>query len=260
MKRGLYTTEAVILNSFDYGESDRILAFCSSDYGKIKGIAKGARRSKKRFVGNLEPASHVRLDFFSSEKSELVRVEQVTLLDAMPGLRADMERYGAACCMLETVSEMTREGLSLPRVFSLLLSFVKMAAQLPDAAHTLSFFEIKLLDILGFSPHLESCVACRLGFGSGHGEDARIFFSSEKGGALCPDCAAGASMLVPVTIGTARFLIAALRFDNELLARLKPNGRILKEGGALLDDFIAFQTGKELKAKKFLAKLKCASV
>lgn len=260
MKRGLYTTDGVILNSFDYGESDRILTFCTSGYGKLKGIAKGARRSKRRFVGNLEPASHVRLIFFLTEKSELTRVEQVSLIDAMPGLRADLERYSAACCMLEMVSEMTREGLALPAVYSLLLDFLKMAELSPDAARSVRFFDIKLLSALGFLPHLDSCVVCRLGFESKGSDSARIFFSSEKGGAVCRACSLGSRSLVPITVGTARFLSAAGRLDADKLLRLKPNELTMREGGVVLDDFIAFQTGKELKAKKFMAKLKCAFV
>ena len=53
MRKGHYSTEAIILNSFDYNESDRILAFYTKEFGKLRGIAKGARRSKRRFVGNI---------------------------------------------------------------------------------------------------------------------------------------------------------------------------------------------------------------
>jgi DNA repair protein RecO (recombination protein O) len=73
MKRGLFKASAVILNSLDYSESDRILTFYTLEHGKITGIAKGARRSRKRFVGNIEPASRIDLVFFHSDKSALVR-------------------------------------------------------------------------------------------------------------------------------------------------------------------------------------------
>src|SRR3990170_904561 len=79
MRKGHYSTEAIILNSFDYGESDRILAFYTKEFGKLRGIAKGARRSKRRFVGNICPPSYVNL-LFSRGNGELAIVEEASLL------------------------------------------------------------------------------------------------------------------------------------------------------------------------------------
>jgi len=111
MKRGHYVTEAIILDSFDYGESDRILAFCTKGFGKVKGIAKGARRSRKRFVGRLEPGSCINLFFHYSEKSELVRVEDAALINGFAGIRGDVERFASACYLLELTGAFTRPGL-----------------------------------------------------------------------------------------------------------------------------------------------------
>lgn len=251
MRRGLYRAHGVILNSTDYGESDRILAFYTLEHGKIKGIAKGARRSRKRFVGNLEPGSHVRFVFFQTDKSELVRIEDATLIEGYPSLKLDIERLSQACYLLELVSEMTREGQSLPMIYSLLTEFLKM---LDGGAEALAirFFEIKLLSVLGYEPHLEGCVVCKRPM---EGEGARRF-SSEKGGVVCPKCSAGLAGLTHISPSTAKFLSTAARFDSEKLARLKPGPGFLEESERLLYDFIRFQLGKELKTKRFMEKLK----
>lgn len=256
MKRGLYKTEAVVLNSFDYGESDRILAFYTEDFGKLKGIAKGARRSRKRFVGNLDPSSHIRLIFFHNERTELVRVEDATLIEGFTGMRVDVERLSEAFYLLELVNEMTREGLSAPAVLGLLLNFLKMLDEGGDSGVLLRFFEIRLLFILGYLPHLTGCVICKDTFGEDN-SGGRVFFSSEKGGVVCNRCAPGAAVnLIPVSSGTVRFLTTASRLGTDKLDRLKPGSSFLMESAEILDDFIKHQIGKELKTKRFLAKLR----
>lgn len=264
MKRGLYKTGAIILNSFDLGESDRIISFYTERLGKLRGIAKGARRSKKRFVGNLEPGSSVALSFFHSEKSELGRVEEVVLLDAFSALRVDIEKLTEACCLLELVSEMTRDGLPQPAVYGLLRAFLGLLSRSGaphrkgvDSGALLRFFEIKLLSLLGYLPLLDACVVCRRGWDPGEG-NGRIFFSPEKGGAVCAPCAGPLSNLLPMSRGTARFLTAAAEAPEDRITCLKPGTAFMAEAGGLLDAFITYQLGKELKARRFLNKLRHA--
>ena len=71
----LFKTDAIVVRSLNYGESDRIITFFTRDFGKIKGIAKGARRSKKRFQNALGLFSHLRLIFFEREEMSLMRVD-----------------------------------------------------------------------------------------------------------------------------------------------------------------------------------------
>lgn len=252
MKRGLYRARAVVLNSVDYGESDRILTFYTLEHGKAGGIAKGARRSRKRFVGNLDPLSHIDLIYFQSGRGELVRVEDARLIDAFTGLKGDIERLMDACYLLELTSEMTREGQAHPAVYHCLVEFLKMieAGSGPEA---LRFFEIRLLSITGYLPHLDGCVVCRGAAGEG-----RLYFSSEKGGLVCRDCSGGVAGLIPVSPGTAGLLSTAARFESGKLQRLRPGPAFLEESERLLYDFIKFQLGKELKTRRFMDKLRSA--
>lgn len=258
MKHGLNTAEAVILGSIDFGESDRLLTFYTLEHGKLKGVAKGARRSKKRFVGNLEPGSSVRLIFFNNEKSELVRIESAELAEGLPGLRGDIEAYARACYMLELACELTREGCAVESAYLVLTAFLKMldgkaAASGEEAGDILRFFEIKLLASLGYMPHLDGCVSCR---GASFSEGStRAFFSPERGGAVCGACAREAHGLVQLTAGTLTALSAAARLAPEKLARLKPGAAFARESERLLDAFIRHIIGKELKTKRFLEKL-----
>lgn len=257
MKRGLYKAHAVVLNSIDYGESDRILAFFTKEHGKVKGIAKGARRSRKRFVGNLDPLSHIRLGFFCGN-GELARVEDASLIEGFHNLRTDIERLSNACYLLELVSEMTREGQVLPRVYSMLSGFLRMMDGGAGAdGCLLRFFEIRLLNALGFMPCMDRCVVCNKPFdGAGNGAGRLNGFSSSSGGIVCGACPAVG--LLPISPGTARLLSTATKFDEDKLARLVPGAAFTDESELILYDFIKFQIGKELKTKKFMHKLKNA--
>ncbi len=253
MKRGLYRAEAVILNSFDYGESDRILTFYTLEHGKIKGIAKGARRSKRRFVGNLEPASIIRLIFFHSEKSDLARVEDATLVEGFHALKADIDLLSHGCYFVELASEMTREGVALPGVYRLLAEFLGALDAGAPAGPLARFFEVKLLSMLGYLPHLSGCVVCRKEDNSGIRR-----FSPDRGGAVCGPCSAGLTGLHPISPATAASLQLALRLDAEKLLRLKVAPQFVAESERLMYDFIKHQIGKELKTKKFLDKMRMA--
>jgi len=253
MNRGLNRAEAVILNSFDYGESDRILTLYTHEYGKLKGIAKGARRSRRRFVGKLEPTSLVRIIFFNSEKSDLVRIDDATLLDGFNTLKADIDLLSYGCYFVELASELTREGVAIPHIFHLLTGFLRMLDAGAEPSTLARFFEVRLLSMAGYLPHLSGCVVCK----SPDGADI-LRFSSERGGAVCSPCSTGLPGLHSLSPATAATLNLSMRLDAEKLQRLKVAPSFVEESERLLYDFIRHQIGKELKTKKFLEKMRSA--
>lgn len=252
MKLGSNTAHAIVLNAVDYSESDLILTFYTEEFGKVKGIAKGARKSRRRFVGTLDAPSHIRGVFHHNNKSDLVRVEAATLAEGFSGLKSDLMRYANACCLLELVSETTREGQSGPGIYGLLLEFLHLLETAVFDPALLCFFEIRLMAMAGFQPHLDGCVTCRRTFDTASGP--RIYFSSARGGTVCSSCSGGLGM--PISIGTARMLSSAARLDTDKLGRLKLGHGMLDESETLIDDFIRHHIGKELKTKRFLARLK----
>ncbi len=174
------------------------------------------------------------------------------LVDAFTPLKEDIERLAEACYLLELTSEMTREGLVLPAVYHTLVHFLKMM-EAGQGAEALRFFEIRLLSICGYLPHLGGCVSCRQQPG-----EERVYFSSERGGLVCRRCSSGLMGLIPVSPGTAGLLAMAARLDAAKLVRLKPGAAFLDESERLLYDFIKFQLGKELKTRRFISKLRSA--
>src|SRR6267142_2037605 len=98
---------AVVIGSFDLGESDRVITFYSREYGKVRGVAKASRRMRSRFGGALELFTLGQLIFFDTGRSDLVRVDHFDVLEPFAALRADLERLGQAAWVVECVNRLS---------------------------------------------------------------------------------------------------------------------------------------------------------
>jgi len=256
---GHFTTEAIVLSSMDYGESDKIVTFYTLEFGKIKGIAKGAKRSKKRFVNNLEPFSYIRLLFFQKQGRDLVMLEQADIIKRFDSLFLEIDRIAFGSYCLELLNEMTPEGQKNQKAFELLLKSLIMLDKGTNIKTIVMFFEMKLLSILGYHPHLDTCVVCKKPATRAGAAETKIFFSSVRSGILCLNCKAMERSLISVSPGTIKFLMLAAKTDIDKSDRITMPGWAVEECKKIMDDFLRYQLGKELKSKKFLEKIQVMS-
>jgi DNA repair protein RecO (recombination protein O) len=255
-KKGHYRADAVILNTFDYAESDRIVTFYTLEAGKLAGIAKGARRSRRRFVGNLEPLSRVRIMYHYNPSSELVRVEDSTLVDGFYCLKEDIERLAAGSYLVELANAMTREGQTNAALFELLTGFLEVFDRVGPTEAFLRYFEVRLLKATGYMPRFESCVVCSGVFDTGEGAGVDTGgFSPDRGGMVCKGCAPQTLGLMRVSAKTAGLLSTAAALPVDALSRLAVDAVFIEEAARLLDDSIRRHTGRVLKSKSFMKKL-----
>jgi DNA repair protein RecO (recombination protein O) len=246
----LHKTEAIILQSLPYGEADKIISFYSCDFGKMRGIAKSARRSRKRFGNTLEICSHVRVTFFERDTSHLVRLEHCDLIHPFTGLREDIHRLALASYFIELANELTAEKIKNADLFEMLLSFISMVAQRPHPEETRRIFEIRLLALLGYQPQLEHCTKCQRELA---GE--RLFFAFREGGVICLDCGRNLRDLVPVSMGTVKTLRLAQVIPLGKITRISFSSQGLKESRELMAQFLKQYLGKPLKAAKFMEEI-----
>jgi DNA repair protein RecO (recombination protein O) len=246
-----FKTSAIVIKTLDYGESDRILTFYTSDFGKIKGIAKGARRSRRRFSNALELFTLNRLIFFDKRESGLVRIEGCDIVNSFPAIREDVRKVAYGCYLVELVDEMTPEREAHPDLFNMLGAFLSILSEGEAEAQILRVFEIRLLSLLGYQPELHSCLRCKGRIEHG----GTPHFSVKKGGLLCEGCSRGDSDLIPVSLGTAKILQAAMEMDLSKIHRLKFSRQALSESEGVLSTFVKHYINKDLKSKKFLESL-----
>src|SRR6188508_3591837 len=181
-------TEAVVLRSFRFGEADRVLHVYTEERGRVGAIAKGVRKTKSRFGARLEPFSHVEL-LLHQGSGELRTVTGVSLVDAHRPAREDPYRLSIALVGAEAMLRLFVEEEQNDRAFEALTRFLEAVDAVPAgergraALDPLALaFQLKLLWLSGYAPHLESCVECE-------SVEALVGYLPRAGGAVCPDCA-----------------------------------------------------------------------
>jgi DNA repair protein RecO (recombination protein O) len=247
----VFTADAIVLHSFNYGESDKIVTFFTRDFGKLKGIAKGARRSKKRFQNALDLFSHLRLLFFDREGMGLVRAQGCDILCSFPRIRENLRKIIYGNYFLELVSEMAGEREAHPEAFELVLSFLKTLEGMDPQEEYLRMFEVRMLSIFGYRPNLKKCSLCKRDL-EALKETPALFFSLEKGTILCRGCSRPADALFPLSLGTARLIEGISETELSKIHRFRFTPQALSESRELLPRFISYQLGKELKSLKAL--------
>ncbi len=236
--------DALILRHVDYGEADRIVSLLTAEFGLQRGFAKSARNSRKRFGPALEPFSQV-VVHWRTGRGRLWSLQEVELLNSRSGLRADFARLALACYAVELVESLVEEGESHPQIYELLCSFLDSLEQGSDAGSVRLLFELRLVYLLGYIPHLLHCSECLRIF-----SDEPVRFDPARGGSLCLQCAAGAGF--EVGLGTIGSLARSLNVNHREFQGFKFGERTLDEGGRMLAQVLKTVLPRPLRSVKFL--------
>jgi len=146
-------TEAIVLRLTDYGEADRIVSLFTLEQGRLSGIARGAKRSRKRFGGALEPFAHLKLQLHLG--AGLPTLTSADIVSIFPGIRAELAKIGSAAYACELVERLTPEAEAAPRLFRLLYCYLEQLDLAPPSPSDRRFFAVNLLKILGYQPELD---------------------------------------------------------------------------------------------------------
>ncbi len=231
--------QSIVLSSLDYGDSDRIVSLFTLEHGRVKAFARGARKSRKRFGPALEPFA--RIDAQARIKTGLSSLQQADIVCIYPAIRADLERIAHALYACELVDVITPEGHPLPRLYRLMTAYLDRLETETAVAGDRRFFEINLLNILGYRPSLETCSRCDTPFGESGA------WLQDGGEPVCRFCCAAGRALSSATLKT---LSACLK--TGLFGQIGFPPATLQQAGCLLDEAISTHSGRQLKSLEFL--------
>jgi DNA repair protein RecO (recombination protein O) len=235
--------DALLLGVTDYGESDRIVTLFTLEMGKLKGIARGAKKSHRRFGGVLEPFARIIVQItIKSGLSVLTGVDAVTIF---PRIREDLLKIGYAGYACEAVDLLLPEGLSNPRLFRLLATYLEHLDRVPSSPSDRRFYEINLLNIMGYRPALRQCASC----GADTAAAPRLF-AAASGGLLCGRCGRGGRAVSPGTVAVLERSLRTGRFGE---VGFLPGE--LAEAGYILDTALAAHVGRPFKSLSFLREM-----
>jgi DNA repair protein RecO (recombination protein O) len=193
---------ALVLRAVPYGEADRVVTLLCEKEGKVSALAKGARRSQKRFAGGLGMMSLGRATYVDRPGSELGRMERFEATQMWPGILADLGKIAHVGYVAELVEALSPPHHEERRVFELACAFLRALETGEPSADRLRAFEAQLLDRLGMRPELERCVVCARPADDRAGQR----LDPQRGGIACGTCRADG----PLVGGEARAAIAAL--------------------------------------------------
>jgi DNA repair protein RecO (recombination protein O) len=184
---GLVRDRGVVLRTYRLGEADRIVVLLTEERGKVRGVAKGVRKTKSQFGGRLEPTTHVALQLYEG-RGELWTITQAESVDAFGAVKGDLERLTHAQSMLEVCDQVAQDGEPNPKLLQMLVGALR-ALEAADSPLLVPSFFWKVLAAEGIEPVLDACVACGA-------LEPLVAFDHAQGGVLCRAHRAGG---VPVS-------------------------------------------------------------
>lgn len=242
-------TQALVLNKRDFRETSIIVDFYSKEFGKLSGLLKGIRSEPEKFASNLEPFSLNEIIFYRKTHSSLHLVSQADKLDNFTQIRSSIEKTTHAGFIMELISSIMQLEDKNEEIFNLALVGLKELETNYNPAKISTIFKIKMLNLSGFKPHFDSCVSCS-DIISGQAK-----FSLSLGGLLCPRCMQKDPTSRSIFRGTIATVLHIERNSFNASLNLGMNPQIKKELDLILNAFLNFHLGKELKSQRLLNKL-----
>jgi DNA repair protein RecO (recombination protein O) len=179
---GLYRDHGIVLHTWKLGEADRIASLLTRTHGRVRAVAKGARKARSRFGGRVEPGVHLALQLYAG-RGELDTITQVEAVDAMAATRSDLARLGRAAVMLEVAGHIGPDREPDPALYHLLLGALRTLDQ-QDRPLVVAGFLWKVLIQEGVQPALDGCGGCGT-------EEDLVAFDPAGGGVRCRLCRVG---------------------------------------------------------------------
>lgn len=235
----IYKTEAIVLKDYDLGEQDKIIVFYSRRYGKIKVIAKGARRIKSRFAPLIQPPSYNSLLIYENRKGNLDVLRECVAKYQFLKIKKDLLRFAYVCYLFEIIDKFTEQGEPQFSLFRLLLKILFLMENISKCSLNLLIesFQLKLLNILGYQPYLRGCVNC----GKKASSISHLYFGLRSGGLLCGNCKSADEKRISFSQEAFLLMRHLLSLRLEEISGEKTNKVIEKEIEMILRAYLSYQ-------------------
>ena len=240
---------AIVLKSTPWREIDRLVTLFTRDYGKVRGIARGGSRSRKRFGGTLDPLTHVQVHFRTREQRDLVQIELCEEIEMFPQIRMNLSRFGNSFYFVELTDSLFPERESNPEVFELLLWGLARLNAGDNPLDVSRKFEVRVIDLAGYRPKVWCCRVC----GKAAKTKGTFFFLTGAGEIVCSGCGGGTAGK-EISGESLAVLHRMPRLGWSGLNRLRISPRVSQELEGILSDYLAhfIPSNGEFRSRMFL--------
>ena len=247
-------TPAFVLRTRPYGESDRIVTLMTEQHGKLSGIAKGAKNSRRRFGGTLEPFVRILAVFQQRSQSDLVFLLRCELLGVWRTFTRDLDRFAAGSYVLELTDRMVLGREPGREVYQLVYEALALLDGGAATEPVLRAFELHLLAATGYAPGLDRCRAC----GVAAGETGVLYLTVERGGFVCRSCVRPGEVVRPIAGPTVREL-ARLAASPLADAASGADAKGLGEAASVAEHLIGAVASGPVHARELIARARVDS-
>lgn len=245
-------TEAFILKTWDSGEADRWISFYAKSGGRLVGLAKGARRSRKRFLNVFEPCNLVQVEY--REKKSIVWIEACKLVDPHLGLRENAARWTCGCLVCELMIELVPEGEAQEPLFNLLKQSLWQLAHERYPLNTVLIFMCRLMDISGYMQTFVRCDIC----GRVLRDERHWRWDPVRGSLLCRRHGSADVGTLSVDLGSLLLIEGIRKLPLESIWRLQFSASRRLDLVRSLVSWVSHHTGKGFASMKVIEQLEWA--
>ncbi len=245
-----FETDAIVLSARDHGESDRLVTFHSARFGTLRGIAKGARRSRKRFANVFEPCSLVSLE--CRERNSYIWIEGCKLVEPYLPMRTDIEKWSYAALFSEIILEMVPAGEPHPGPFLLHKETLDRLGSDKDPQNVLLVALLRFQLLMGYMPAMDGCAICQCRLKAAK----QWFWQAAQGKLVCQDhFCSNNSGYIALDMGTLALIHYLRKIPLEKIWRLRMRHEMKTPLLRGLLDWFAYHTGKQIQSIKVLEQI-----
>jgi DNA repair protein RecO (recombination protein O) len=250
-----YSTPAIMLRKTDFGDYDLIITLFTLKEGKITAIAKSAKKSTKRFGGILELFSALDVVYSTGRRKGLPVLQEAVLTHPFPSIRSSMLKTAYASCWAELINEWMENSQVEVRLYQLFHHVLTEldAGRVSEGALSI-LFQMRFMKMFGLGPNFQRCGTCRIEMEKI--KETKVIFNPAKGGIICDRCAAGSGRKMELTKGSVKQLLWIEKGNLEQAARIRLSPEALRVGEELLEAFVPYHLGKDLRSLKFLRQIR----
>ncbi|MGD9143400.1 MAG: DNA repair protein RecO [Dehalococcoidia bacterium] len=244
-----YKTEAIVIKKTKLGEADTILTFFTPHLGKIQGFARSLRKPKSKMAGHLELLTHSQISLARGKNLDTLTGSQT--INAFLPMKNDLWLTSCGLYIAELVNQFTAEHQEHRDLFYLVLETLDHLCDGNNHDIVLHYFELHLLEQVGYRPQLRECVTCHRAL-----EPATNYFSPGTGGISCPECGQTHSQAYPLSLNAQKVLRLLQDHDFSSVARVKIDPALADELEKVIQGYLRYLLERDLKSTSWLDTLR----
>jgi len=243
-----YQTEAIVIKKTKLGEADRILTLYTPHLGKIQAVAKGVRRPRSKMAGHLELLTHSLVSLARGRNLDTITGSQT--INSFISLKSNLQLTSYALYTVELIDQFTAPHIENYPLFQLLLKTMHHLCQESNEI-ILRYFELHLLNLVGYRPQLGQCVSC-------HSQLQPITnsFSPSAGGVICPNCLKSQPLTYPLSASALKVMRWLQGSDFGAASKLKMNPELSRELDEVMRGQLKYLLEREVKSTAWLDTLR----